>query len=168
MHGIAYVSEDRKGDGLVLGMSVRENISLSSLKQFTHLTRINRVKEKRTATHFQEKMSIRTPSVEQPVGLLSGGNQQKVAIAKGLLTHPKVLIVDEPTRGVDVGAKKEIYQLLNELKMAGIGIIMVSSDMPEILGMSDRILTLKNGRLTGEFNHESANQEALLQASIAA
>ena len=112
-------------------------------------------------------MRVRTPSLAQTVGLLSGGNQQKIAIAKGLMTRPRVLILDEPTRGVDVGAKKEIYQLINELKAEGMGIIMISSDMPEILGMSDRMLAIKGGEITGIFRRGSVSQEALLTAAIA-
>lgn len=165
-HGMAYVSEDRKKDGLVLGMPVKENISLSALQQFVHHGKINLKEETKVAEQYRTQMNIRTPSVQKMVGLLSGGNQQKVAIAKGLLIEPIVLIIDEPTRGVDVGARKEIYQLLNVLKEKGIAIIMVSSDMPEILGMSDRILTLQKGRLTADFSREEATQEKLLQASI--
>ena len=110
--------------------------------------------------------NIKTPSQDQQIALLSGGNQQKVAIAKGLMTKPKVLILDEPTRGVDVGAKKEIYQLINKFKEEGLSIIMVSSDMPEVLGMSDRILVMREGRINGEFSRENATQEKLLKAAI--
>ena len=102
----------------------------------------------------------------QPIGLLSGGNQQKVAIARGLMTRPKVLILDEPTRGVDVGAKKEIYQLINQFKQEGLSIILVSSEMPEVLGMSDRVLVMHEGRISGEFAIENATQEALMAAAV--
>lgn len=104
--------------------------------------------------------------MEQPIGLLSGGNQQKVAIARGLMTRPKVLILDEPTRGVDVGAKKEIYQLINQFKQEGLSIILVSSEMPEVLGMSDRILVMHEGQLSGEFSIEQATQEVLMAAAV--
>lgn len=167
-NGIAYVSEDRKADGLVLGMSVRDNASLSSLGRLSRFGRIEGARERETVQRYVDHMRVKTPSMMQAVGLLSGGNQQKVAIAKGLMTHPKVLILDEPTRGVDVGAKKEIYQLINELKREGMGIILISSDMPEILGMSDRIMALKNGEITGVFRRGTVSQEALLTASIAA
>lgn len=167
-NGIAYVSEDRKGDGLVLGMSVRENASLSALAHFARFGHIDGARERRSVQQYVEKMRVKTPSLSQPVGLLSGGNQQKVAIAKGLMTRPKVLILDEPTRGVDVGAKKEIYQLINQLKDEGMAIVLISSDMPEILGMSDRILALKHGGISGVFRRGTVSQEALLTASIAA
>lgn len=110
--------------------------------------------------------NIKTPSREQPIGLLSGGNQQKVSIAKGLMTRPQVLILDEPTRGVDVGVKKEIYQLINQFKGEGMSIILVSSEMPEVLGMSDRILVMREGHISAEFQRADATQEKLLAAAI--
>jgi len=166
-NGIAYVSEDRKAEGLILGMSVRDNASLSALPGFSRHGHIQAAHERDSVAQYVGKMRVRTPSLAQTVGLLSGGNQQKIAIAKGLMTRPRVLILDEPTRGVDVGAKKEIYQLINELKGEGMGIIMISSDMPEILGMSDRILAIKGGEITGIFRRGSVSQEALLTAAIA-
>lgn len=166
-NGIAYISEDRKGEGLVLGMTVEENITLSALQQFCHLGRIQHHKTRQASKKFVDLFNIKTPSINQTVGLLSGGNQQKVAIAKGVLSHPQVLILDEPTRGVDVGARKEIYQLINQLKSEGLAIILVSSDMPEVLGMSDRILTMHNGSISGEFSRAEANQEKLLAAAMA-
>ena len=110
--------------------------------------------------------NIKTPSMDQIIGNLSGGNQQKVAIAKGLMTRPKVLILDEPTRGVDVGAKKEIYQLINQFKAEGMSIILVSSEMPEVLGMSDRIIVMHQGRISGEFNRAEADQEKLMACAV--
>lgn len=166
-NGIAYVSEDRKAEGLILGMSVRDNASLAALPTFSRGGHIQAAREQDAVAQYVAKMRVRTPSLAQTVGLLSGGNQQKIAIAKGLMTRPRVLILDEPTRGVDVGAKKEIYQLINELKAEGMGIIMISSDMPEILGMSDRILAIKGGEITGIFRRGSVSQEALLTAAIA-
>lgn len=166
-NGIAYISEDRKGDGLVLGMSVEENITLSALKSFCHFGRIQHTKTRQASRDFVGLFNIKTPHINQPAGLLSGGNQQKVAIAKGVLNQPQVLILDEPTRGVDVGARKEIYQLMNQLKSKGLAIILVSSDMPEVLGMSDRILTVHNGCISGEFSRNEANQEKLLAAAMA-
>ncbi|MGL4858875.1 MAG: ribose ABC transporter ATP-binding protein RbsA, partial [Enterobacteriaceae bacterium] len=135
--GIVYISEDRKRDGLVLGMTVKENISLTALPYFSRQWgALNHGAEQLAVADFIQLFNIKTPSMHQEIGLLSGGNQQKAAIARGLMTRPQILILDEPTRGVDVGAKKEIYQLLNQFKKEGLAIILVSSDMPEVLGMS--------------------------------
>ena len=165
-NGIAYVSEDRKGDGLILGLSVKENMSISSLDKVSSIFKVNKQKELDEVKSYIKKMNIKTPSENQIIKNLSGGNQQKVAIAKALMTNPDVLILDEPTRGVDVGAKKEIYDLINELKKEGKAIIMISSEMPEILGMSDRILVLSEGKLTGEFDREEASQEKILKSAV--
>ena len=164
--GIAYISEDRKGDGLVLELSVRENMSLCALNEFNKGGKIDGKAERQAVADYVRLFNIKTPSSEQLIKLLSGGNQQKVAIAKGLLTRPKVLILDEPTRGVDVGAKKEIYQLINQFKKEGMSIILVSSEMPEVLGMSDRILVMHEGRISAEFNTQDANQEKLMAAAV--
>ncbi|WP_349922306.1 ribose ABC transporter ATP-binding protein RbsA [Aeromonas veronii] len=164
--GIAYISEDRKGDGLVLELSVRENMSLCALDEFNKGGKIDGKAERQAVADYVRLFNIKTPSSEQLIKLLSGGNQQKVAIAKGLLTRPKVLILDEPTRGVDVGAKKEIYQLINQFKKEGMSIILVSSEMPEVLGMSDRILVMHEGRISAEFNTQDANQEKLMAAAV--
>lgn len=165
-NGIVYISEDRKGDGLILGMSVKENMSITALDYFSKKWYINHKAEEKAVDDFITMFNIKTPSKNQQIALLSGGNQQKVAIAKGLMTRPQVLILDEPTRGVDVGAKKEIYQLINKFKQEGLSIIMVSSDMPEVLGMSDRILVMKEGKITAEFLRDEATQEKLLAAAI--
>ena len=165
--GIVYISEDRKRDGLVLGMSVKENMSLTALDYFSHSGgRLKHAEEQLAVGDFIKLFNVKTPSMEQPVGLLSGGNQQKIAIARGLMTRPKVLILDEPTRGVDVGAKKEIYQLINQFKQEGLSIILVSSEMPEVLGMSDRVLVMYEGRLSGDFPIEQATQEVLMAAAV--
>ncbi|QKJ89192.1 Ribose ABC transport system, ATP-binding protein RbsA [Paramixta manurensis] len=165
--GIVYISEDRKRDGLVLGMSVKENMSLTALRYFSHGGgSLKHAAEQLAVGDFIRLFNVKTPSMDQPIGLLSGGNQQKVAIARGLMTRPNVLILDEPTRGVDVGAKKEIYQLINQFKDEGLSIILVSSEMPEVLGMSDRILVMHEGRLSGEFTIEQATQEALMAAAV--
>ena len=164
--GIAYISEDRKGDGLVLELSVRENMSLCALGEFISHGKIDGKAERQAVSDYVRLFNIKTPSQDQLIKLLSGGNQQKVAIAKGLLTRPKVLILDEPTRGVDVGAKKEIYQLINQFKKEGMSIILVSSEMPEVLGMSDRILVMHEGRISAEFNTREANQEKLMAAAV--
>ncbi|WP_225086324.1 ribose ABC transporter ATP-binding protein RbsA [Pectobacterium colocasium] len=166
-NGIVYISEDRKRDGLVLGMSVKENMSLTALRYFSHAGgRLKHAEEQLTVADFIRLFNVKTPSMEQPIGLLSGGNQQKVAIARGLMTRPNVLILDEPTRGVDVGAKKEIYQLINQFKEEGLSIILVSSEMPEVLGMSDRIIVMHEGRLSGDFPIEQATQEVLMAAAV--
>tara|TARA_R110001583_G_scaffold26571_7_gene95849 strand:+ start:17979 stop:19484 length:1506 start_codon:yes stop_codon:yes gene_type:complete len=165
-HGIAYISEDRKGDGLVLGLSVKENMSLCALKDLSHHLQINHQAETLAVNDFIRLFNIKTPTLDQIIGNLSGGNQQKVAIAKGLMTRPKVLILDEPTRGVDVGAKKEIYELINKFKAEGMSIILVSSEMPEVLGMSDRILVMHQGRVSGEFLANEANQEKLMACAV--
>ncbi|MCH9299078.1 ribose ABC transporter ATP-binding protein RbsA [Pantoea allii] len=166
-NGIVYISEDRKRDGLVLGMSVKENMSLTALRYFSHMCgRLRHAEEQLAVSDFIRLFNVKTPSMEQPIGLLSGGNQQKVAIARGLMTRPNVLILDEPTRGVDVGAKKEIYQLINQFKAEGLSIILVSSEMPEVLGMSDRIVVMHEGRLSGEFTREDATQESLMAAAV--
>ncbi|MCR6552801.1 ribose ABC transporter ATP-binding protein RbsA [Aeromonas sp. CPF2-S1] len=164
--GIAYISEDRKGDGLVLELSVRENMSLCALDEFISNGKIDGKAERQAVSDYVRLFNIKTPSQDQLIKLLSGGNQQKVAIAKGLLTRPKVLILDEPTRGVDVGAKKEIYQLINQFKKEGMSIILVSSEMPEVLGMSDRIMVMHEGRISAEFNTRDANQEKLMAAAV--
>lgn len=165
-NGIVYISEDRKGDGLILGMSVKQNMSLTALSALSNWGRLNQAKETEKVKEFIRLFNIKTPNADQPIGELSGGNQQKVAIAKGLMTAPSVLILDEPTRGVDVGAKKEIYQLINQFKAQGLSIILVSSDMPEVLGMSDRILVMREGQICATFDRTQANQERLLAAAI--
>lgn len=163
---IAYVSEDRKGDGLILDLSIRENITLSSLERISNSFIIDKNKEKERVNSYIDRIKIKTPSIEQLIKNLSGGNQQKVAIAKALMIHPDVLILDEPTRGVDVGAKKEIYDLINEFKAQGKAIIMISSEMPELLGLSDRVLVLSHGQITGEFDIKDATQEKILKCAV--
>lgn len=166
-NGIVYISEDRKGDGLVLGMSVKENMSLTALRYFSkQWGSLKHAEEQQAVSDFIKLFNIKTPSMMQTIGLLSGGNQQKIAIARGLMTRPNVLILDEPTRGVDVGAKKEIYQLINQFKREGLSIILISSEMPEVIGMSDRILVMHEGRISGEFPIEQATQEVLMAAAV--
>ena len=164
--GIAYVCEDRKSEGLILGLSVKENMTISSLDKISTVLKIDKTKEETNVQDYINKISIKTPSINQIIKNLSGGNQQKVAIAKAIMTQPEVLILDEPTRGVDVGAKKEIYDLINILKEQGKAIIMISSEMPEILGMSDRILVLHEGKITGEFNMNEATQEKIMKSAV--
>ncbi len=160
--GISYVSEDRKRYGLVLGMDIKNNVTLSSLEAISKLTLINSNEVIKNTNQYVEDLRIKTPSIEQKASNLSGGNQQKVVLAKWLMTKPKILIMDEPTRGIDVGAKFEIYNIMNKLIDEGVCIIMISSELPEILGMSDRILVMHEGRLTKEFNWEEATQENIL------
>ena len=164
--GITYVSEDRKKDGLILSMTVKENITIAALKRLSNKMVINRKKENEMVKEYIEKLSIKTPSPNQKVKNLSGGNQQKVSISKCLMTLPKVLLLDEPTRGVDVGAKKEIYDLMNEFKEEGMGILMVSSEIPELLGMCDRILVMHEGILSGTLNREDATQENIMRLAV--
>lgn len=165
--GLSYVSEDRKGDGLFLGLSVKKNMSMSALKSLSNaLWKINGKEEEDIAQGFIKDMSIRTPGTEQMIKNLSGGNQQKVAIAKSLVTRPKVLILDEPTRGVDVGAKKEIYDIINRFKKEGMAIIMISSEIVEILGMSDRIMVMHEGKVTGVIDKKGATQEKIMRLAV--
>lgn len=165
-HGIGWVPEDRKAHGLVLGMSVQENSSMAILPRLSNwLGRVYPQRERESAEHYVKVLDIVTPSVSQTVRNLSGGNQQKVVLAKWLSSTPQLLIVDEPTRGIDVGAKSEIHKLLAELAQQGIAILMISSELPEILAMSDRIIVMCQGRVTGEFTREQANQEAIMTAA---
>lgn len=164
--GIAYISEDRKSEGLVPSMSVRHNMTLSSLTALSRGVQIRHAAEARRVTHYINTFRIKTPAQTQEINFLSGGNQQKVIIAKGLMTEPRVLILDEPTRGVDVGAKKEIYELINALKASGMAILLVSSDMPEILGICDRILVMSEGRLRTELSRSEATQERVMAQAL--
>ena len=165
--GICYLSEDRKNEGLILGMSVGSNMTLANLKKYeTGAKRINKEEEVKAVQEYIKKLSIKTPSAQQLIKYLSGGNQQKVILAKWIMLAPKVLIIDEPTRGIDVGAKKEIYDVLNELKALGKAIIMISSDMPEILGVCDRILIIHEGEISGELSREEASQEAIMKYAV--
>ena len=160
--GIGLVPEDRKQQALVLGLPVRENISLANLDAVTSAGFVRRSTERSIAQRFIDALQIRTPGMEQKVVNLSGGNQQKVVLAKWLALNPKVLIVDEPTRGIDVGAKAEVHQLLSKLAHQGVAILMISSELPEILGMSDRILVMREGRIAGELSRAEASQEAIM------
>jgi ABC-type sugar transport system ATPase subunit len=160
--GIGLVPEDRKEQGLVTGLSVRQNIALPLLKQLSQFGLLSSARERRLAEQYTERLAIRTPSIEQKVVFLSGGNQQRVVIAKWLATAPKVLIVDEPTRGIDVGAKAGIHALLRELAQQGVAILMISSDLPEVLAMSDRVLVMCQGRIAGELTRAQATQEAVM------
>ena len=165
-NGIFLVTEDRKRYGLVLGMDVKENTTLASLDKISIYGFVDANKEVHTTNEYVKNLKTKTSSVEVEVKTLSGGNQQKVVLQKALMTSPKVLILDEPTRGIDVGAKYEIYKIMNQLVDDGVVIIMISSEMEEILGMSDRIIVMSQGQLTGEFEYHEATQEKIMNASI--
>jgi len=166
--GIGLLTEDRKGQGLVLGMTVRENTTLAHLASLLRGPFIDSRRERAAAERFVKDLQIKTPSIEQSAQNLSGGNQQKVVLAKWLFTQSKVLIFDEPTRGIDVGAKAEIFKLMNELVREGVAILMISSELPEVLGMCDRILVMHEGRLAGELAGKEATQERIMQLATGA
>jgi ribose transport system ATP-binding protein len=163
--GIALVTEDRKQEGLVLSLSVRENIALPNLGKVSAFGVLKQKEEQELSEQTIQQLLIKTAGGEQIVGSLSGGNQQKVVIGKWLAAKPKILILDEPTRGVDIGAKKEIYDIMNRLAREGVAILMISSELPEVLGMSDRILVMHEGRITGEFSRDEATQELIMHAA---
>lgn len=164
--GLIMVTEDRKKLGLVLDESIAFNLSLSNLKSFQKNGLINGHKEMVENKKFASSLKIKAPNLSVPVGGLSGGNQQKVVLGKALMTEPDVIFLDEPTRGIDVGAKVEVYELINELTKKGKAVVLVSSEMPELIGMSDRILILSHGRIAGEFCGDDVNQEQLLEAAM--
>ena len=163
--GISFATEDRKGTGLVLSRSIGENMSLPLLKKFSPMFFMKTSEEKNIWQKQMETLRIKAPGAKTPASSLSGGNQQKVVLAKWLMTEPKILLLDEPTRGIDVGAKAEIYQLINNLAKQGMAIIVVSSELPEVIGISDRIVTFCEGELTGEFLQKDATQEKLLESA---
>ena len=163
--GISFATEDRKGTGLVLLRSIGENMSLPLLKKFSPMFFMKNSEETVIWNKQMETLRIKAPGAKTLASSLSGGNQQKVVLAKWLMTAPKILLLDEPTRGIDVGAKAEIYQLINNLAKQGMAIIVVSSELPEVIGISDRIVTFCEGELTGEFRQEEATQEILLQSA---
>lgn len=165
-YGIAYLSEDRKMEGLLLQLSVKHNMTLSSLDKVSKVGKIDKKGEAEIVSGYIRKLAIKTPTPAQKVKNLSGGNQQKVVISKWMLINPKVLILDEPTRGVDVGAKIEIYELINQLKASGVAIIVISSEMPEVMGISDRILVMHEGRISGEFTHDEADQKRIMKCAV--
>ena len=165
--GIAYATEDRRQFGLSMPMSIASNISLPMLRRYlTGLGLIKQREEIATAEEYRQRLSIRAPSVKVEVGMLSGGNQQKVLLSKWLNTRPKLFILDEPTRGIDVGAKAEVHHMVNELAAQGLAIILISSDLPEVLAMSDRILVMREGRQMGIFDREGATGEIILTAAM--
>jgi len=164
-HGLGFVPEDRKLQGLFLNMAVRENITMSSTSLVSNFGFVNTNKANKLADEYVDKLDIRTPSLRQRIRNLSGGNQQKVIIARWLTLKPRVLILDEPTRGVDVGAKAEIHGLMRQLAEDGVAVLMISSELPEIIGVSDRILVMHEGRVTGRFERDEASQDMIMHAA---
>jgi len=160
---MAYATEDRKAAGLILIQDVKQNITLANLREIAQRGVVDSNAEIKVAEEYRGSLNIKTPSIEQKVGNLSGGNQQKVSVAKWLFVKPRLLILDEPTRGIDVGAKYEIYTIMTGLVEQGMSIIMISSELPEVLGMSDRVYIVSSGRITGELPIEQATQEKIMQ-----
>lgn len=163
--GLGYMTEDRR-DGLVPRLPIPPNITLASLDRMTRLGFLRHDEERRAAEHYVEELNIATPSLNQKVELLSGGNQQKVALAKWLCSESKILILDEPTRGIDVGAKVEVYRLMNNLARKGVGVIMISSELPEVLAMADRILVMSRGQFVAEYERGECTQEDILRCAV--
>ena len=161
-----HFCEPRKTQGLVLGLPVQSNLGLPSARRLSHLGILDARALAALARKWVDDLRIKTPALSQPVGLLSGGNQQKAVLGKWLATGAQILILDEPTRGIDVGARMEIYELMNRLTDAGAGILMISSDLPEVLGMSDRVLVMREGRIHAEFSAADATQERVLGAAL--
>ena len=164
--GIDYVPEDRKGKGLCLTLSVGENIAMGSLPRRSRFGFINLRSENQVISKYVKAMNIKTPSAAQLVGNLSGGNQQKVSIGKNLADEPVLLLLNEPTRGIDVEAKQEIYKLIRELADQGVGIIVYTSDMMEVIGISDRVVTMYEGSLTGEYTGDMINEVSIMQGAM--
>ena len=160
--GIGFLPEDRKDQGLVLMMSIQSNVTMPSLAKNKQNFTIKFKQEEKLVDGYVEKLSIKTPSIEQLAQNLSGGNQQKVVIAKWLASQSKILIFDEPTRGIDVGAKAEIYELMNELVAQGYSIIMISSELPEVMGMSDRVMIMHEGKVAGIFSKDEITPESVM------
>lgn len=165
--GIVYAPEDRKLEGLVPGASIEENVALSSFRLLTRAGWVNRRKQRQLAEQALQRFSIRAPGVRTTVGTLSGGNQQKVVLARVTQVGPRVVLLDEPTRGVDVGAKAEVYEHALRLAEQGTGVLLVSSELPEVLGMADRVLVMRQGRVVRELQREQANQESVMQSATA-
>jgi L-arabinose transport system ATP-binding protein len=164
--GIALAPEERKAQALLMQRSVRDNVSLAVLRRLSRFHVVNRPEERRLVRRFTERLRVRTPSIEREVASLSGGNQQKVVLARWLARRPRVLLLDEPTRGVDVGAKSEIYEIISDLCNEGVAILMISSELPEVIGLADRIVVMHDGRITGQLDRDEANEERLLTLAM--
>ncbi|MFJ1796091.1 sugar ABC transporter ATP-binding protein [Kitasatospora griseola] len=165
--GLGLAPEERKAQALFLHRSIRDNTSLVSLERLRRLRFVRRAAERELAQQYADRLRVRTPSIEQEVRKLSGGNQQKVVLARWLARKPKVLILDEPTRGIDIGAKAEIYQIIADLAEQGVALLVISSELPELLGLADRVVVMQNGRVTGELRHQNATEEAILALAMA-
>lgn len=165
-HGIAYVPEDRQAQGLVLPMSITHNITLPVVDKFSTMSWINEYKETAEAKRYADILQVKAYGLWEQVAKLSGGNQQKVVLAKWLATNPKILILDEPTRGIDVGAKVAVHEFVGKLVSRGVAIIMISSELPEVLAMSDRVMVMFEGRIVDEFSREDATQDRVLSAAV--
>lgn len=165
--GVAFLPEDRKREGLALSLSIRENAVVSALRRLNPLSVVNGRRERVVVRDFVRKLGISTPTIEKLVNFLSGGTQQKVVLAKWLITQASIFIFDEPTRGIDVGSKSSIYALMDELVGMGAGIVMISSELPEVLGMSDRIYVMAQGRIAGELDREQADHVSVIQLAFA-
>ena len=163
--GLAFVPEDRQHQGLVLEMAIDDNATLPFVRRLTRFGLVQRRREREMAKTFTERLQVKAASLDQTAGSLSGGNQQKVVLAKWLATDPKVLILDEPTRGIDIGTKAEVHRIISSLAGEGIAILLISSELPEVLGMADRVLVMHEGRLTGEFTRDKADQERIMRAA---
>ena len=162
-NGLAYVTEDRKSAGLILIQDIRSNISLANLNKISKNQFVDEHKEIQVAEEYRKKLNIKSSSIFQNTGNLSGGNQQKVVLSKWIFTDPEVLILDEPTRGIDVGAKYEIYTIINKLADEGKSIIFISSELPEILGICDRVYVMNEGKIVGELSRKEASQESIMK-----
>jgi ribose transport system ATP-binding protein len=163
---LALAPEDRKAEGVVLGLSVAHNTTLACLSKIERFGFLQPQLERDLVGGYMSRLRVKTPSIHQTIVNLSGGNQQKVVLAKWLATEPKVLLLDEPTRGIDINAKKEIYALIDELAQSGLGVVLVSSELPEILGIADRIMVLCEGRKTAEFSRAEATEEKVMKAAL--
>jgi L-arabinose transport system ATP-binding protein len=164
---MGYAPEERKAQALLLQRTVRDNTSLAVLDRLRRFRFVRRAAERRLAREYVERLNVRTPDIEHEVRKLSGGNQQKVVLARWLARRPKVLILDEPTRGIDVGAKAEIYHLIDDLARSGVAVLVISSELPEVLGLADRIVVMQSGRVTGELDRANASEEAILELAMA-
>jgi len=165
-NGIGYVTEDRKGEGIIQDMNLRENMTLPSMGLFERFFTISKFKEKKIANEYIGKFDVKTPSSERLITLLSGGNQQKILLSRWLLRDLKIIILDEPTRGVDIGAKTEILNLVNELAKQGLSVILMTSEMNDLLTLSDRIIVMAGGKISKEFERNDATQEEIFKASV--
>ena len=164
--GMAYVPSERKTEGLVLPQSVRENITLSVIDSFQRPLHLDTKGEVELAGQWAQRLNVKTPSLETPVESLSGGNQQKVILAKWMMTHPKILLLNEPTKGIDVGAKVEIYKLIEQFCREGLGVILLSSEMAEVMYTTNRILVVHDGRITGEYSRAEVTQDKIMRSAI--